>query len=856
MRIDRDAFQQVRRKTYETRSYAGIKLFVLFCIFAAIGGLVYNLRDKHIGTNPQPLSRTVQQDSAIDTPVVEPTIAEEPLVVEGKPVVVPQSVVPVLEPRVDHLSAAWISPASRRVLWQIGHLDGYPEDAEGPYSGEFGTEEASGKVVRIAADRLQEDFPQRIPPGQSIVIRFPEVIKEDLVFRGLSVPKKAPDESSLFSQLFNTENHFSLCVLCNGKTIWKRNFDRQTAMVHALIPAAYLEDYQNTLTLQNTGEKTLVFDTLWVESVKPLQTKVSFHICDWERIPDRYQGTFGWSRMPDDTPLPQTIPSINKNLIQYATHALTKGAKQEKKLSNHHKGRWQYWNEFAALHYQEKVALSFLANTIGWYYNGGTSLTLQNVTGPGRFFCGHTGMLYPSAHALWLVSKLFEGKKPRSLPINVVPAATEERPLDQVYWFATENQSGIASILITRSRSGYISGKKVRITCALPWKGTTKLDVYNGVFPDFVKMAKPTYRGVFLGNERIDDPNGVYDRNREHETRIMRIEPNGNNGGLLDIELDIEDCLLIRLQKEGAQKIPLPELPEATEPSSELPPMLLVGNVTDEREDNLVRVDRVSLHGSMLQSLCANYSIRIDTATKGSVSDQSYVVPQTTNSFYCDIDYTQTPQTTAEGAVLRLNICKKSAEQKTFSFWVYPHSVVQKEPVELRMQLGHWQGRTALKPQQWQRVELSFEKLAGEFGQKLVLLGPRPHQRHTEKLTFEFNGFALLDTREKTQRYMTARQVSPKKIAFVVLGQPGTSGQMRQSFLKPVAIQTVRQAAQAEPEKIQWDYNEHAQVLEINGLKFSETLDASVMSYLTPKEKELCSQSGLVPLVLIAETQI
>lgn len=852
--------RDARKKAYETNNHGVLKFIIFLIVCAAICGWgyvqyrAYQRQSSAVTpvaeTTPvQPVSQPAKQESAlaaadeVDTnpPAVQPPtgmeIEEEVVTVE-------------LEPRVDHLSLDWITPSNRDVLWQIGHLDGYPEKVEGPYSGEFGTKEASGTVIRIAFDRLQKDFPQRILPGQSIVIRFDEVIKEDLVFRGLSVGRDAFGTYSDPSQPAPV-----LRVLCNGQTIWGRQLARQSATIDALIPAAYLEDYQNTLTLQNTGKIPIVFDALWLEAAKPLQTKVAFHIRDFHQIPERYQPTFGWTRMGDDAPLPRNVPSVNNQLIQYATRTITEGVAKDQKLPIRHTGRWQYRNNFTALHQQEKVALYFLENTIGWYDNGGNALTLQNVTGPGRFFCQHTGMLYPSAHALWLVCKLFEGKSPRRLPINVLPASSEERPLKQVYWLATENQPGVVSILITRSRIGYIPGKKVCITCALPWKGTTKVSIYKGVFPEFVKMAKPTYRGVFRGDERIDDPNGAYDRNREQETKILRIGPNGKTGGLLELELDIQDCLLIRLHKEGTQDIPVPELPDEPVKAPELPPMVLAGNVTDAREDNLIRAKRLPVHFSMLQSICANYTVRIDEATRGNVQKQSYVVPQTTNSFYCSMDYTQTPQTTAEGAVLSLYPFHESIQQKTLSFWVYPHAE-QKDPVELRLMLGRWHGRTFLKPNQWQRVELAFNDLAGEYERKLLLLGPRPHQRHTEKVTFEFNGFALLDTSEKTERYMSARQLSPKELAFVVLGQPGAPGLMRQSFSKPIVIQAVTRAVQQEPGKIHWAYNEHAQVLEVNGLQFPETTDPSVMSYLTPEEKELCSQSGLVPLVLIAETQI
>jgi len=703
--------------------------------------------------------------------------------------------------------------------------------------------------VRVEAAKVREAFPQRIMPEQSIVLHLPEMKAQDLLFRAVSV--RSADPGSMFDP---TKAVPSLRIQCNGQSIWGRRLDLQGFMINALIPASYLESYKNTITLQNDGKLPVVFDALWIESARETSEPVRFAIRDWERIPQDFQGDFGWNRAFEHERMPG-IPSSREALLGYPMQRFEAALRRDEKGAQGCEGAWHYGNLFVRFNEQEKVALYFLEKAVGWYFHGGSALTLEKVTGPGGFFCAYTKRLYPSAYALWSVTRVFEGQA-RRLPVNVLAGGGDEQPLDLVYWMGAENKPGVASIIVAKSRFGRTPGGKVRVVCALPWHGATVATVNNGIFPESLKMDKPTYRGEFIGDVRQDDPSGDYDRNRVDKVMNIQLAPNGQ-GGLLDVELDIQDCLYIRLVKQGVAPMERAAGNPSVVPKPLEKPVAIqvAGGVTETREGGLLRRRPLAVYPGVMQELCANYRVRTGKATPGVVQGQDYVVPETVQSLFCDIDYTGGTSRTAEGATLPLYGFHENIEGRTLSFWVYPHTKTAGRTVKLRMALGAWEGSATLKPGKWQRVELQFAALAGEPERHLVFLGPSSDDRPAREdvITFEFNGIALLDAAGSGGRYMDVRTLADGRLAIIVLGLPGREGDARHSFPKAVAVTTVTNAVAPDAAStFKWAYQSDSQTLDVTGLKFPETTDAAILPYLNFKEKQHCQQ-GLTPVVLIAE---
>lgn len=858
--IDRDALRDARLKAHQHERH-GIKGgLVTLAVLAAAGACLYVYRDAKQQQSETPLS--IAQNPHLQEPPVpaEPVGITEESALYAEPdapaeatAVVQVPVQPVHaepQPRQDHLSPEWLTPASRKVFLQIGRLDGYPENAASPFTGEFGQETISGSVVRINADQVRTEFPQSIMPGQSIVLNLPELERRNLLFRALSVRRDPPG-----TMLDPTKEVPSLRILCNGNTVWGRRLDRQGLMINALIPATYLESYKNTIALQNNGKLPVVFDALWIESARESSEPVRFAIRDWHQIPEAYQGQFAWNRERESELRVPRIPTNHDPFLQDPMQRFEASIRRDEKNTERLQGLWHYMNYFPGIHEQEKVAQLFLEKAVGWYFHGGSALTIENVSGPGRFFCAQTRRLYPSAHVLWLFSRVFEGET-RRLPVNVLASGGTEQPLEQVYWMATENKPGVASIIIARSRFGRTPGGKVRVVCALPWRGTTAVSTHNGVFPEFVNIGKPTNRALFRDGKREDEPSGSYDRNRDDKAFNIRIAPNGQ-GGLLDIELDIQDSLYIRLVKEGTGTIerPAASLAGVAKPLDAPVLIEMAGGVTESRESSLLRRKHLPVFPAVFQALSGNYRIRIGNATRGSVQGVEYVVPEDAQSLFCEIDYTRGLPRTAEGAALALYSFHENIQNKHLSFWVYPHAKTTSRSIILRMALGAWEGRATLKPGKWQRVELQFADMTGERERQLVFMGPPDYDRpgRSDTITFEFNGIKLLDPAGSGGRYMDVRTLADGRQAIVVLGVPGQAGTARHHFPKAIAINTVtNMVAPDAASTFKWVYKSESQTLDLTGLQFPATTDASILPYLNYNEKQHCQQ-GLTPVVLIAE---
>lgn len=852
--IDRDALRDARIKAHKHERHGLTGFLLLLALLAAAGAVLWTY---HGGTKPLPPPASTPLTASVQEPLplpVDPVEVPEPDEIPAEPdlAIMPPSEPPsVLSPAVataaeplpthDHLSSALLQPASRRVLLQIGRLDGYPQQADAPLAAGFHKAEYPDPIVRLNAGQVRTSFPQRITPGQSIVLSLDEMEPRNLLFRAVAVRRDAPD-----APFDPTKAIPSLRILCNGQNIWARHLDRQGFIINALIPASYLEPYKNTLTLQNDGKLPVAFDALWIETARSASEPVRFSIRDWQRIPADYRGEFAWNREREPGQLP-AIPSSRDQMLRYPVKTLEAAVRQDRATDPRCEGFWHYRNPFVAFNEQEKVALHFLEQAIGWYFQGGSGLIIANMTGPGQFFCTHTGRLYPSAYALWSISRVFEGQT-RRLPVNVLPTGADERPLDLVYWMGTQNQDGVASIIVANSRFGRKPGK-VRVVCALPWQGPTMATVYNGVFPEAINMDKPTYRGQFIGTERQDDPAGPYDRSREDKRQTINLAANGQ-GGLLDGEWDLQDCLYIRLVQQGASAIPQPETPALPDPREQPGSVTIAGDVSESREIPWLRRKPLPVFPGVMQPLCANYRIKKADATRATIAGLEHVVPDDPQSLFCEISYSEKPRT-AEGAALSLYPFHEAVEGKALSFWVYPHTKRASRTVQLRMGLGAWEGRVTLKPGKWQRVEMQFENLTGEPQRQLVLLGPSfdENSGREEAITFEFNGIALVDAAGSGGKYMDARPLADGRLAIVLLGEPGKPGSARHAFLKAVAVNTV---TNANGDPLKWAYRKESQILDISRLVFPETPAESVQPYLNYTEKQHCRQ-GLTPVVLIAE---
>ena len=149
----------------------------------------------------------------------------------------------------------------------------------------------------------------------------------------------------------------------------------------------------DTINYRKT-RNTSRLSALWLETAAEVSTQLSFSIKDWDRLPSYAAADFARFETTEAVNFGRCCSRLEKAL-QMPVETLLNALKQEKPLPARCAILWHYQNPDIEFSQQEKSVRSFLEFGVGWFFQGGTDLALENVRNVDGFFCPRTGRLYP-----------------------------------------------------------------------------------------------------------------------------------------------------------------------------------------------------------------------------------------------------------------------------------------------------------------------------------------------------------------------------------------------------------------------------------------------------------------------------
>ncbi len=674
------------------------------------------------------------------------------------------------------------------------------------------------------------NLPQTLMGGQRIVVRLPEYERRDLVFRA-RIPGGA--------------KHRAMRVLFNDKRIWQRLIEERGTLVSALIPAAWLEEYENTLVVANPGKKPLLYDAFWIEAASGLRQEVGFGVRPLGAFPEQQR-----RQLPVCGALKEAHSGRGRRApLRYPVRRLQKEVASDKSLDSRLGLKWRFSvRHRAALRDQERVVNRLLSSVLGYYFNGGERLVLTGGTGTGKFFSPLTGRPYPSSAALEELALLFRGADSSRLHLNVVPAMDPEKVIPKLLWTGVQHSADSASFMVCRGWHG-IPPKRVRLTASVPWQGETEVQVYRDVIPAFFGMVMPGYR----------PGSGAYDRTRTTSTRTIQVKANGEHRGLLRFDAGFAEAVLVRARRKGADWPPPPGRNRKKAAGAGSAVERVSAAVTDDPAGRFSRFFTGTPSAIVAGRLCSFYSTKCGKASKGAVDGASHVVPVHAESLYFTRGYGDSPARTAEGVAVA-TASMGGVEGDAFSFWVRPRIMETgdkeetPEQVRLLVRLGHRLYAASLKPGSWQRVKC---RITG----KQYLRGPpyavfridRSWEEYGSgaRIRFEINGMAFVSHPRQKLSGRVFSNGDGKHLNMVLLGPAGHKTDFRHRFSQQVKVNKVRRLNKdGSVTGCSYDYRPKAQLLTLEQIKFPVGDVDNLTSQLSHRAVKLCQQRNLKPILL------
>ncbi|MCF7854196.1 MAG: hypothetical protein K9N51_05305 [Candidatus Pacebacteria bacterium] len=760
---------------------------------------------------------------------------------------------------VDHLEEPLLDPASRTVVFHVGSLDARPANAVSSLQQhEYQVLVHDAPVVSVPASEIATQFPQTIAGGQRIVMHLPALPAEPLLFRMVTTPLTAAWGGSLPSASVRPR----LRVLFNGRRIWHRSLAPSGHVVRALVPAGYVEGYDNTLSVINEGESPIVTDALWLELAGDVPAReLLFGVVDHHTLPDYAKRVV--ARWPE-----RAVPECCMTGVSSLAHLSVPVSRYREALTRSVPTRlkgtllWHYRTIKLDFGRQEEVALGLAEFTAGWFFHGGTGLAVSDTVGTARLFCARTGRPYPASVMLRTLAQLFSNGRARELPLNVLPAERHADALGPVYWVATQPSPDTAAIFVSGTRFGG-GDHLVRLMLRVPWSGETMIEETTGIFPEHFQVRKPVSRGTFKEGVRSDSATDDYDAYRKTSKTHCSLDPDGKNGALFTTVVPLRGVALIRLRRES------PAWPAAC----------VVGKrpgggrkkVGDDINDiKLARVARARACGvlprvtlapapGLLVSQSAEYEAWVDDATPGTVGDISHVVPHSSDSLFFKVAYRDPPLSAVEGVVLNLRAFNRPLANRRLSFWIRPHVDGETyERVRLGLQVAESVTHVILRSDQWQRVTWQLPA-SGLRGMPFLVFFTRcgdPMFQAGGEMTYELNGMSLEDVGNGTDRYVRQQRFSAqKKMGVVLLGRPGDEVIYGTAFNFAGVVHDVEAMWPADAGRCEWTYSAPSQRLHVRGLHFPRSFSSSAAEqakrYLAAEELASCRERGLTPVVLL-----
>ncbi|OGV67513.1 MAG: hypothetical protein A3K18_02755 [Lentisphaerae bacterium RIFOXYA12_64_32] len=289
--------------------------------------LVFLLRQPE---RPVPAKPAVARQLPSPPRVADTACVESPVARETQPAPAPPEPVRLHGPVWDHLSDGLRRPAARRIVFQAGRLNGFPgpEQAEA-LTDEFECVTPTENVTHVRADgqwlgapasapyadRSRADversgrpacadtadkapkreprsgtdprdpaavpevprhcggramplsaFPQRLEPGQAVVVHLDGAARQDLLVRWHGFADDGTGRRGDTPGVPGVRLPGALRVEGNGRVLWHRCVRSAPTRGAAWFPAAYSEPGETTVAVTNTGSVPFVFDAFWIEA--------------------------------------------------------------------------------------------------------------------------------------------------------------------------------------------------------------------------------------------------------------------------------------------------------------------------------------------------------------------------------------------------------------------------------------------------------------------------------------------------------------------------------------------------------------------------------------------------------------
>mgnify|MGYP006896940105 CR=1 FL=1 len=763
----------------------------------------------------------------------------------------------------DHLSPPLLQPDSRNIVFQSGELDGNPPDGfAGLYAYEYveiadrDKETVSLKINQAKRTKL----PQNLLPDQNFVLHLPDCERRDLVFRASMAPG-----------LHLGHPGHALKVLINGKPIWFRSITDRSSFINALIPAAWLEPQENTLTLMNVGENPLVFDAVWLEDAEPLRAEdLVFGTDDWHGLPryarEEIPACYFNSQEVSKTDMVYRSPA------SYPAETIKAALTRERALPEQISARWSFDSRYFRISYQERVIRRLLGQATGFFFNGGKKLCITDILDAGEFFCPLTHRPYPAGLGLRNFAGLFPGGTSGRLYANVTSAGGG-KPLPPITWLGTIHSPEGASLFITRGTAGRgMDG--LNAVLSLPWHGKTKIKETREIIPEGIGMKIPPYR---LGSD-------AYKRSLNHRKFTGKAERMPNGRGLLKLKTQFKECVLLQMCPAGS------EIPIATSGSTgqhavknknkrkEKP--IKPPKVSDRRADPFADMFVLSCWKDALVPLCSFYTVEKKEATKATVGGTEYVTPVRKESLYITVKYNDDTPKVGEGVALRTGYFRTSKAGKRLSFWVYPHvnevntgkenegrntgrkRTDKEKPdyVGLGIVCGVKGRAVRLKVGEWQRVSWKLPNTeSGQVPKTIIWQASRKWSsfKKYKGVTYELNGIGLAAERNFPAKARVFKDEESGNMTIILLSRPGKTVCYRYTFPMDTVVNDVHYLNHdGREETCDWEYRESSQSLFIRGLQFPSEVSEKVRDKLPGRIRRVMKTKNVVPVIIKVKTEL
>ena len=442
----------------------------------------------------------------------------------------------------------------------------------------------------------------------------------------------------------------------------------------------------------------------------------------------------------------------------------------------------------------KKRTVSFPAHVNKWLWSGGDSIIMTSIADGGYFFDELTGKPLITFSALKRIAELFEGS-PEKLICNLTPTVKDDF-LGETYWTAVKNTNGIVTIQVTSDRE---RDKPVQLICPVPFSGDVECLITTGYAP--------------VNGKADSTP-----ENLKTDKKIITISPisENNSSGIFKYDFELSSCTTFRLKtKKSLMPVQTKDLLAGRKRTTQKQFRKGILKVVkhDMPSTDIRKLARTP--GGVLGGLPTNFSEifgkptkkmtskgyggqREYKATPSIIGGVNNVVPWSSKSTLVSVSFPEGKKpSTSEG--VRLYFGYAPANYREISFWVYPTSKNPIKRATLQFYSISYKGSkkdflaTDLKPDIWQRVIMPLDKVP--FPHDICIVGNPilPEYRKGNEVSFEFNGFSFVSDPDKSFSYRVITKKDSKELKSMTVlffGKPGTIGNFRHRFEKPVKIKT------------------------------------------------------------------